>query len=223
MPDKDIRVMLVDDHELIRQGLRGYLERQEGVTVVAEAESVRQAVARAIAHKPDVIVMDVQMPDGTGIEATRTIRAQLPDTRVIMLTSFADDDAVMSSVMAGASAFFLKTTSGAEIAKAIETVASGQSMLDPQVTQRLLDQLRHLQTAGPADTKPKLTENEQKILERIAEGKTNREIAGEVYLSEKTVKKYVSNILDKLDLRRRSEAAAYIARRTPDPGAHTRA
>jgi len=215
MTQSAIRVMLVDDHELIRRGLRGYLESRPNVEIVAEAENVRQAVARANTQKPDVIVMDVQMPDGTGIEACRTIRAVLPETRVIMLTSFEDDDAVMQSVVAGASAFFLKTTPGAQIAEAIEKVASGQSLLDQRVISRLLAQVRTMATAPAAEQKPKLTENEQKILERIAEGKTNREIAGEIYLSEKTVKKYVSNILDKLNLRRRSEAAAYAARQAP--------
>jgi DNA-binding NarL/FixJ family response regulator len=208
--------MLVDDHELIRKGLKAYLDRRPDFTVVAEAGTVRQAVIRAARERPDVIVMDVQLPDGTGIEACRAIRADMPDTKVLMLTSFADDDAVMASVMAGASAFLLKSTSGEEIAQAIEGVVRGESQLDPQVTSRLLDQVRSLATGGPATSKPKLTENEQKILERIARGLTNREIAAEVYLSEKTVKKYVSNILDKLDLKRRSEAAAYIARRMPD-------
>jgi DNA-binding NarL/FixJ family response regulator len=203
--------MLVDDHELIRKGLRGYLEQRPNLTVVGEAGTVRQATARAQALQPDVIVMDVQLPDGTGIEACRSIKAELPATKVLMLTSFADDDAVMSSVLAGASAFLLKTTSGDDIAKAIEGVARGESQLDPTVTARLLEQVRQRANA-PEEKKPRLTENEQKILERIAEGKTNREIAGEIYLSEKTVKKYVSNILDKLDLRRRSEAAAYITR-----------
>ena len=208
-----IRVMLVDDHELIRKGLRGYLEQRPGITVVGETGTVRQAIARAPAMQPNVIVMDVQMPDGTGIEACRAIKAEMPATKVLMLTSFADDDAVMSSVLAGASAFLLKTTSGEDIAKAIEGVARGESQLDPTVTAHLLEQVRQRATA-PEEKKPKLTENEQKILERIAEGKTNREIAGEVYLSEKTVKKYVSNILDKLDLRRRAEAAAYVTRQS---------
>jgi DNA-binding NarL/FixJ family response regulator len=207
----DIRVMLVDDHELIRKGLRGYLEQRPGLTVVGESGTVRQAVGRAPAMQPNVIVMDVQLPDGTGIEACRAIKAEMPATKVLMLTSFADDDAVMSSVLAGASAFLLKTTSGEDIAKAIEGVARGESQLDPTITARLLEQLRQ-RAVAPEETKPKLTENEQKILDRIAEGKTNREIAGEVYLSEKTVKKYVSNILDKLDLRRRAEAAAYVTR-----------
>jgi DNA-binding NarL/FixJ family response regulator len=207
--------MLVDDHELIRKGLRSYLDRRPEFSVVAEAGTVRQAVIRAAKEQPDVIVMDVQLPDGTGIEACRAIRQHMPNTRVIMLTSFADDDAVMASVMAGASAFLLKTTPGEEIARAIERVAGGESMLDPTVTTRLLAQVREMASGGPKDDKPKLTENEQKILERIAQGLTNREIAAQVYLSEKTVKKYVSNILDKLDLKRRSEAAAYIARRMP--------
>jgi DNA-binding NarL/FixJ family response regulator len=207
--------MLVDDHELIRQGLRGYLEKRTEVSVVAEAGTVRQALMRAAREQPDVVVMDIQLPDGNGIEACRAIRADLPETKVIMLTGYADDDAVMSSIVAGASAFLLKSTSGEDIAKAVERVAGGESLLDPGVTKRLLDQVRELATAARADDQPKLTENESKILERIAEGMTNREIAAEVYLSEKTVKKYVSNILDKLGLKRRSEAAAYIARRTP--------
>jgi DNA-binding NarL/FixJ family response regulator len=206
--------MLVDDHELIRQGVRGHLERRAQMSVVAEAGTVRQALLRAAKERPDIIVMDIQLPDGNGIEACRAIRAQLPDTKLIMLTGFADDEAVMSSIMAGASAFLLKTTPGEEIANAIEKVAAGESLLDPGVTKRLLEQVREMATAGLRDEGPKLSDNENKILERIAEGKTNREIAGEIYLSEKTVKKYVSNILDKLDLRRRSEAAAYATRRS---------
>ena len=214
---RPIRVMLVDDHELIRQAVRAYLERRGRLMVVAEAGTVRQALTRAARERPDIVVMDVQLPDGSGIEACRAIRADMPDTKLIMLTGFANDEAVMSSILAGASAFLLKTTSGEEIANAIEKVAAGESLLDPGVTRRLLEQVREMASAGRRDDQPKLTENETKILERIAEGKTNREIAAEVYLSEKTVKKYVSIILDKLNLRRRSEAAAYIARRTPAP------
>ena len=207
--------MLVDDHDLIRQGLRGLLDKRPEMKVVAEAGSVRQAIIRAARERPEVIVMDVQLPDGSGIEACRAIRADMPETKLLMLTGIADDEAVMASIMAGASAFLLKTSSGEEIANAIERVAGGDSLLDPGVTRKVLEQVRQMAAAGQKDDEPKLTENETKILERIAEGKTNREIAAEVYLSEKTVKKYVSNILDKLDLRRRSEAAAYIARRTP--------
>ena len=207
--------MLVDDHDLIRQGLRGLLDKRPEMKVVAEAGSVRQAIIRAARERPEVIVMDVQLPDGSGIEACRAIRADMPGTKLLMLTGIADDEAVMASIMAGASAFLLKTSSGEEIANAIERVAGGDSLLDPGVTRKVLEQVRQMAAAGQKDDEPKLTENETKILERIAEGKTNREIAAEVYLSEKTVKKYVSNILDKLDLRRRSEAAAYIARRSP--------
>ena len=205
--------MLVDDHELIRQGLRGYLEQRPHLSVVAEAGTVRQALVRAAKERPDIVVMDVQLPDGSGIEACRAIRAEMPATKLIMLTGYANDEAVMASIMAGASAFLLKTTPANEIANAIVKVASGESMIDPGVTSRLLEQVRQMAAAPRRDDGPKLTENESKILERIAEGKTNREIASEIYLSEKTVKKYVSNILDKLNLRRRSEAAAYITRR----------
>jgi two-component system response regulator DevR len=214
MSSEAVRVMLVDDHELIRQGLRGYLQTRQQLSVVAEAGTVRQALIRSARERPDVVVMDIQLPDGSGIEACRAIRAASPSTKLLMLTAFADDEAVMSSIVAGASAFLLKTTSGEEIANAIEKVAAGESLLDPGVTKRLLEQIREMAKVGPRDDEPKLTENENKILERIAEGKTNREIAAEIYLSEKTVKKYVSNILGKLDLRRRSEAAAYLARRT---------
>ena len=174
---------------------------------------MRQATARAPAMQPDVIVMDVQMPDGTGIEACRAIKAELPDTKVLMLTSFADDDAVMSSVLAGASAFLLKTTSAKTSPRRSKASRGANRSSTRRLRRVCLSRLRQRATA-PEEKKPKLTENEQKIIERIAEGKTNREIAGEVYLSEKTVKKYVSNILDKLDLRRRSEAAAYIARQS---------
>jgi two-component system response regulator DevR len=214
MGNERIRIMLVDDHELIREGLRANLERRPRLSVVTEAGTVRQALIRAAKERPDVVVMDIRLPDGSGIEACRAIRADMPDTKLVMLTSVTDDEAVMSSIMAGASAFLLKTSSAEEIGTAIEKVAAGESLLDPGVTRRLLEQMRQMASGGGrAADQPKLTENENKILERIAEGKTNREIAAEIYLSEKTVKKYVSNILDKLDLRRRSEAAAYIARR----------
>ena len=210
----DLRVMIVDDHEVVREGLRSLLNRRPGMTVVAEAGSVAQAVEQALKEKPDVVVMDVRLPDGSGVEACREIRASLPQTRMIMLTSYADDEAVIASIMAGASAYLLKQTRGQQLAEAIKAVASGDSLLDPQVTTRVLAQMRDLATSGP-DKQSQLTENENKILHLIAQGKTNREIAAEIYLSDKTVKNYVSSILSKLNLRRRSEAAAFIARRTP--------
>jgi two-component system response regulator DevR len=212
----NIRVMLVDDHEVVREGLRSLLNRRPGMTVVAEAGTVAQAIETATREKPNVVVMDVRLPDGSGVEACREIRSHLPETRMIMLTSYADDEAVFASILAGASAYLLKQTRGQHLADAVEEVARGKSLLDPQVTRRVLDQMRDLATSGPADKANQLTDNEQKILRLIAQGKTNREIASEIYLSDKTVKNYVSSILNKLNLRRRSEAAAYIARRTPE-------
>ena len=216
MPEPEIRVMLVDDHEVVREGLKALLNRRESMTVVGEAGSVAQAIEVAARERPDVVVMDLRLPDGTGIEACREIRSQLPDTRVIMLTSYADEDAVMASILGGASAYLLKQTRGSQLAEAIQGVARGESMLDPQVTMRVLEEVRK-SASGKAASSPEsqLNENEQKILHLIAEGKTNREIAAEIYLSDKTVKNYVSNILSKLNMKRRSEAAAYIARRTP--------
>jgi len=218
MVNAPLRVMLVDDHEVVREGLRALLNRRDGMRVVAEAGTVAQAIEVALREKPDVVVMDVRLPDGTGVEACRDIRSQLPETRMIMLTSYADEEAVIASIMAGASAYLLKQTRGQQLAEAVEAVARGESLLDPQVTMRVLEQMRTLATGVPADKQSQLTENEFKILKLIAEGKTNREIAAEVFLSDKTVKNYVSSILSKLNLRRRSEAAAYIARRMPSGG-----
>ncbi len=217
MPETQVRVMLVDDHEVVREGLKALLNRRDTMTVVGEAGTVAQAVEVAARERPDVVVMDLRLPDGTGIEACREIRSQLPDTKVIMLTSYADEDAVMASILGGASAYLLKQTRGSQLAEAILGVARGESMLDPQVTMRVLEEVRK-SAAGKASTAPEsqLNENERKILLLIAEGKTNREIATEIYLSDKTVKNYVSNILSKLNMKRRSEAAAYIARRTPE-------
>jgi DNA-binding NarL/FixJ family response regulator len=202
--------MLVDDHDVVRGGVKALLNRRESIQVVAEAGTVAQAIAVALLEKPDVVVMDVRLPDGSGVEACREIRAELPQTRLIMLTSYADEEAVMASIFAGASAYLLKQTRGQQLADAVAAVARGESLLDAQVTQRVLDRVRGLASAGKHSP---LSENETRILKLIAEGKTNKEIAAEVFLSDKTVKNYVSSILSKLNLRRRSEAAAYIARR----------
>jgi DNA-binding NarL/FixJ family response regulator len=214
MTDDRLRVMVVDDHEVVRQGIRALLNRRPGWSVVAEAGTVAQAVELALHEKPDVIVMDLRLPDGSGVEACREIRAELPETRILMLTSYADDEAVMSSVLAGASAYLLKHTHGEQLVAAVESVARGETMLDAKVMTRVLDQLRGI-TAGDSK-EAQITETEHKILLLIADGKTNREIGAELYFSDKTVKNYVSNILSKLNLRRRTEAAAYIARRTPE-------
>jgi DNA-binding NarL/FixJ family response regulator len=211
--------MIVDDHEVVREGLRTLLDRKPGISVVAEAGTVAQAIERALREKPDVVVMDVRLPDGSGVEACREIRSSMPETRLLMLTSYADDDAIIASIMAGASAYLLKQTRGQQLADAVLAVGRGESLLDPMVTKRVLEQVRGMSdNAGVKDKTSQLTDNEQKILLLIAEGKTNREIAAEIFLSDKTVKNYVSSILNKLNLRRRSEAAAYIARRTPTAG-----
>ena len=215
MASPPLKVMVVDDHEVVREGIRSLLDRRPNFTVVAEAATVATAVELALKEKPDVVVMDVRLPDGSGVEACREIRTNQPETYMIMLTSYADDEAVMASILAGASAYLLKQTRGQQLIEAIEAVAKGESLLDPQVTKRILDQMRNMASGGTEDKQVDLTENENKILRLIAEGKTNREIAAEIYLSDKTVKNYVSSILSKLNLRRRSEAAAYIARRMP--------
>ena len=212
-----VKIMLVDDHEVVRMGLRTLLERREGFDIVAEAGSVAEAVAQAHQLQPDVIVMDVRLPDGTGVEACREIRGERPETKVIMLTSYADDEAVYGSIMAGASGYLLKQTRGTNLAEAIERVAAGESLLDPGVTDKVLTRMRQL-AAGETDELASLSPQERRIIGLIAEGKTNKEIAEEVFLSDKTVKNYVSSILSKLNLRRRSEAAAFIAERRAKTG-----
>ncbi len=214
MTEQPIRILIVDDHEVVREGLRALLRRRANLTVVGEAETVASAIEQARSMKPDVVIMDLRLPDGSGVEACREIRAQRPETKVIMLTSYADDEAVIASIMAGATGYLLKQTRTQVLTDAIVRAMNGESLLDPAVTQHVLDRVR---SAGMKkdDELSLLSEQEQKILDLIAEGKTNKEIAHEVYLSDKTVKNYVSSILSKLSLRRRSEAAAFIARRHP--------
>ena len=209
-----IRVLIVDDHEVVREGLRALLRRRSNLAVVGEADSVASAIEEANRTEPDVVIMDVRLPDGSGVEACREIRAQRPETKVIMLTSYADEDAVFASIMAGATGYLLKQTRTQALTDAIERAMNGESLLDPAVTQRVLERIRNIGSAKD-DELSLLSEQERKILDLIAEGKTNKEIAKEVYLSDKTVKNYVSSILSKLNVRRRSEAAAFIARRRP--------
>jgi DNA-binding NarL/FixJ family response regulator len=210
-----VRIMLVDDHEVVREGLKTLLLRREGFEIVAQAGSVAEAISEAKRYQPDVVVMDVRLPDGSGIEACREIREAQPQTHVIILTSYADDDAVFASILAGASGYVLKQTRGNAVADAIAAVARGESLLDPAVTEKVMERMRSANARKEADPLDALNEQEHKILQLIAEGKTNKEIAGDVFLSDKTVKNYVSSILTKLNLRRRSEAAAFIARREP--------
>ncbi len=214
MTDAAVRVMLVDDHEVVREGLRTLLGRQKGLLVVGEAATAAEAIEVAARAKPDVVVMDVRLPDGSGVEACRTIREARPETKVIMLTSYADDEALFASIVAGAAGYLLKQTRGQAVVDAITSVAQGRSLLDPDVTGKVLERVRR----GRDDEDPafaSLTEQERKVLEQLAEGKTNREIGEVLFLSEKTVKNYVSRILDKLGLARRAEAAAYMAKRRP--------
>lgn len=213
-----IRVMLVDDHEVVRQGIRALVEAAGEMTVVVEAAGVAEAVDRAATTLPDVIVMDVRLADGSGIEATREIRAARPDTKVIMLTSFADDEALFASIMAGAAGYVLKQVRSNDLVRSIRAVAEGQSLLDPAVTGAVLERLRKGKHLMMDPKLARLSPTEERILALIADGKTNKEIGEALKLAEKTVKNYVSAILSKLEVTRRAEAAAYLARRTTDPG-----
>lgn len=210
------RILLVDDHEVVRMGLRTLLSTVPGFSVVAEADSVATAVAAAHRWAPDVVIMDVRLPDGSGVEACREIRAERPQTRVIMLTSFADEEAVFASILAGAAGYLLKQARGQALINAVEAVWRGGSLLDPAVTQSVLDRVRRMGQREFDDDLRRLTEQEWRILPLIAEGKTNREIAAALHLSDRTVKSYVSNILTKLNLTRRAEAAAFITRHRRD-------
>ena len=213
MTPEKTRIMICDDHEVVREGLRGLISRQESMTVVGEAGTVAEAIEAAARSKPDVVIMDVRLPDGSGVEACRAIRDARSETKVIMLTSYADDEALFASIIAGASGYLLKQTRGQAVVDAITTVASGRSLLDPAVTGKVLERVRESRAEDPAIAS--LTDQERKVLEGLAEGHTNREIGEKLFLSEKTVKNYVSRILDKLGLSRRAEAAAYIAKHPP--------
>src|SRR4029453_16559292 len=213
-----LRVMLVDDHEVVRDGIRAMLASENDIHVSAEAGTVREAVDEADRARPDVVVMDVRLADGSGIEATREIRARHPNTRVVMLTSFADDEALFASIMAGASGYVLKQVRGGELVRAIRTVGKGESLLDPAVTNAVLDRLRKGKRLLEDEKLARLSPQEERILGLVADGKTNKEIGDELHLAEKTVKNYVSSILSKLEVARRAEAAAYLARHTTTPG-----
>jgi two-component system, NarL family, response regulator DevR len=216
---KPLRLLIVDDHEIVRQGLVALLDRRPGFQVVGEAGTVAEAVAEAHRLEPDVVVMDVRLPDGSGVEACREIRAERPQTRVIMLTSYPDEEAVLSAIVAGASGYLLKQIRARDLVSALEAVGRGESLLDPAVTERVLERVRRMATGQYSDEMSVLTPQEQKILLLVAEGKTNKEIASEVFLSDKTVKNYVSSILSKLNLERRAQAAAFVAKQRLERGA----
>ena len=211
--NRPLRLVVVDDHEVVRQGLVALLDRRSGFEVVAQAATAAEAIAAAARFEPDVVVMDVRLPDGSGIEACREIRGARPETRVVMLTSYPDEEAVLSAIIAGASGYLLKQVRGRDLVAAIESVGRGDSLLDPDVTEKVLQRVRAAASGGTNDELSELTAQERRILLLVAEGKTNKEIAAEVFLSDKTVKNYVSSILSKLNLQRRTQAAAFVARR----------
>ena len=212
-PARRLRLLVVDDHEVVRQGLVALLDRRSGFEVVAQAGSVAESITLAALHEPDLVIMDVRLPDGSGIEACREIRAGRPETRVVMLTSYPDEEAVLSAIIAGASGYLLKQIRGRDLVSALEAVGRGESLLDSAVTEKVLERVRRMASGSATDDLAELTSQERKILLLVAEGKTNKEIAAEVFLSDKTVKNYVSSILGKLNLQRRTQAAAYVAKR----------
>jgi DNA-binding NarL/FixJ family response regulator len=207
-----LRLLVVDDHEVVREGLVALLERRAAFSVVAAVGTAAEAIAAARTYLPDVVVMDVRLPDGSGIEATREIRAENPAIRVVMLTSYPDEEAVFAAIVAGASGYLLKQIRGRDLIAALEAVGRGQSLLDPAVTEQVLARIRGIARGTYRDEIGQLTAQEQTILQLVADGKTNKEIAAEVFLSDKTVKNYVSSILAKLNLQRRTQAPAFVAR-----------
>jgi DNA-binding NarL/FixJ family response regulator len=204
-----IKVFLLDDHEVVRRGVASLLETEPDIQVIGEASTAQQALARIPALRPDVAVLDVRLPDGNGVAVCREIRSQMPEVACLMLTSFTDDDALFDAVMAGAAGFVLKQIHGTDLVGAVRTVASGQSLLDPRSTARMMARLRD--QASRRDPLASLSDQERRILELIGEGLTNRQIGERMYLAEKTVKNYVSNLLAKLDMQRRTQAAALAA------------
>ena len=209
-----IRVFLLDDHEVVRRGVRELLEVEDDLEVVGEASTAEEALARIPATNPDVAVVDMRLPDGNGVEVCREVRSNNPSVQCVVLTSFADDEALFDSIMAGAAGYLLKQIKGNDLVDAIRRVASGQSLLDPSVTERVLERLRN----GPVQDErlARLTDQERRILDLIAEGLTNLHIGERMFLAEKTVKNYVSNLLAKLGMERRTEAAVFAARLKPD-------
>jgi DNA-binding NarL/FixJ family response regulator len=212
---KPIRLLLVDDHEVVRMGLGTLFHRAGTVQVVGEATSVASAVAEAIRLQPDIVLLDLRLPDGSGIEACREILAACPETHVVFLTSFSDEHAVLSTTFAGAKGYLLKTIGGPALVHAIQAVADGQSILDPAVTGSVLARMRSLSTLDPNGHSTLLSPQERRILPLVADGKTNKEIAVALGLSDKTIKSYLSNIFEKLQVTRRTQIAAMFVKHHP--------
>jgi DNA-binding NarL/FixJ family response regulator len=213
-----LKVLLVDDHEVVRAGIKSLLDAQDDMTVVGEAGTAEEGIRRVGYDEPDVVVLDVRLPDGSGVEACRDIRSRFPEVKVLMLTSFADEEALMSAILAGASGYVLKRVKGTDLVADIRKVGSGESLLDPDMTSRLFERLRNGRKDDPLLSR--LTNQERIIVTHIAEGLTNKQIAEEMFLAEKTVKNYVSNLLAKMGMSRRSEAAAYVARTDAETQGH---
>jgi two-component system response regulator DevR len=206
------RLLIVDDHEVVRAGLVAVLERHGDFQVVAQAGSRAEALAQAVRYVPEIVLMDMRLPDGNGVEAARDIREALPDTKVVFLTSSVDDEDVLAAILGGASGYVLKQTRAPALIATLHAVSRGESQLDPAVTGVILDRVRRIATGELRDETELLTPQEQKILLLLAEGRTNKEIASIVFLSDKTVKNYASSIFKKLGLERRSQAAAFVAK-----------
>jgi len=210
-----IRVFLLDDHEIVRRGLRDLLEAAGDMEVVGEAGTAEEAYGRIPATSPDVAVLDVRLPDGNGVEVCREIRSSHPEIHCLMLTSFSDDEALFDAIMAGASGYLLKQIRMVDLVDAVRSVAAGESLLDPKLTAKVLERLRD---GNKQDERLKhLTDQERRILSHLADGLTNRQIAAEMFLAEKTVKNYVSNLLAKMGMSRRTEAAVYAVKHLDRP------
>jgi DNA-binding NarL/FixJ family response regulator len=205
-----IRIVLIDDHEVVRAGIKAMIDAQDDMEVVGEAGTAEDGVRRVGYDEPDVVVLDVRLPDGSGVESCRDIRTRFPDVKVLMLTSFADEEALLAAILAGASGYVLKRVKGTDLVNDIRRVGAGESLLDPEMTEKLFERLRSGPKSDPLLAK--LSDQEREIVSHIAEGKTNKQIADDMFLAEKTVKNYVSNLLAKMGMSRRSEAAAYVAR-----------
>jgi two-component system response regulator DevR len=205
-----IRVFLLDDHEIVRRGLADLLSLEDDIEVVGEAGLAAETLGRITATRPDVAVLDVRLPDGSGVEVCREVRDSLPDVHCLMLTSYADDEALFNAIMAGASGYVLKDIRGNDLVDAVRQVAAGRSLLDPVATQRVLERLRKGEEHD--ERLDALTDQERRILELIGEGLTNRQIGERMHLAEKTVKNYVSSLLAKMGMERRTQIAAYVAR-----------
>ncbi|TKK84033.1 response regulator transcription factor [Herbidospora galbida] len=210
-----IRVFLVDDHEVVRRGVAALLDSEDDIEVIGEAGTAESAIARIPALRPDVAVLDVRLPDGSGVEVCREVRNRVPGLACLMLTSYADDEALFQAVMAGAAGYVLKQIHGSDLVGAVRTVAAGQSLMDPQTTSAMLHRLRD--DAARKDPLAALTDQERRILEYIGDGLTNRQIGERMFLAEKTVKNYVSTLLTKLSMQRRTQVAALAARLQADP------